>query len=515
MATSTIDKRGICPPREALEATPFRLHLKETTGGASPDVMYVTGRRRCPLPRTVKGGNMGAMKKILLALAAVVVVAVLGVLGYVAHLASQLNSPEFQEKVRAEVSSQMEADVRFEEMDVALLSGVTLRGFAVANPKPFDGDLFSADSFVLRYRLWPLLRGRVEVEQLAIEKPVLSLIMDEDGRYNYEALGGEGGTAPPETPAPAPGGAPAGTPLEVVLSEVSVRDAVITMVAEETDATLMAVEDADFTSALRIAGGTTQGQAKATIGTVNLADMLFVRDVSAPLEMSTETVELDPIEARVAGGGATGGVTVHLQDGFRYEATLNVDGVDVKTLLQEAKSAAAVSGKLQAETSFEGTGPLSTMKARGSAQVVDCRIEDSKTLALLSTVLKVPELARPEFEECLVDFTLQKNVLSTPRLILKGHAMQLSGKGTLNLVRSTLDYDMELALSEKLFAKITMKELRPAFKKRADGFSTVEFRVFGTTEEPQTDLLQRIGKAAATKAVKDKVNDLLGGKKLF
>jgi hypothetical protein len=491
--------------------------------------MYVTGRRPRPLPRTAKAGNMGAMKKILLALAAVVVVVVLGALGYVAHLASQLNSPEFQEKVRAEVSRQMGADVRFEEMDIALLSGVTLRGFAVANPAPFEGDLFSADAFVLRYRLWPLLRGRVEVEQLAIDKPVLSLVMDEDGRYNYEALGGGEGTPagrtppsegrdvaePPETPAPAPGGAPAGTPLEIVLSEVSVSDAVITMVAEETDTTLMAVEDADFTSAVRIAGGTTHGQARATIATVNLADMLFVRDVSAPLEMSSQTVELDPIEARVAGGGATGGVTVHLQDGFRYEASLNVDGVDVKTLLQEAKSTAAVSGKLQAETSFEGTGPLSTMKARGNAHVVDCRIEDSKTLALLSTVLKVPELASPEFEECLVDFTLQRNVLSTPRLSLKGQAMQLSGKGTLNLVHSTLDYDMELALSEKLFAKITRKELRPAFKKRDDGFSTVEFRVFGTTEEPKTDLLQRIGKAAATKAVKDKVNELLGGKKLF
>jgi hypothetical protein len=74
---------------------------------------------------------------------------------------------------------------------------------------------------------------------------------------------------------------------------------------------------------------------------------------------------------------------------------------------------------------------------------------------------------------------------------------------------------MELALSEKLFAKITAKELRPAFKKREDGFSVVAFRVFGTTEDPQTDLLKRIGTAAATKAVEDQVNKLLGGKKLF
>jgi uncharacterized protein involved in outer membrane biogenesis len=491
--------------------------------------MRVTRRGPAPLPPTVKGGNMGAMKKILLALVAVAVVAILAIFGYVAHLASQLNSPEFQEHVRAEVSRQIGADVRFEEMDIALLSGVTLRGFAVANPEPFEGDLFSAEAFVLRYKVWPLLSGRVEVEELALEKPVLGLIMDEEARYNYEALGGEApraarerptpeeaAAATPETSAdPASGGSGVGTPLEIVLSEVSVREAGITMVDEQTDATMMAVEDADFTSAFRIAGNTTQGKAEATIETVSLADMLFVRDISAPLEMSTETVKLAPIRAKVAGGGATGSVTVHLQDGFRYEAALDVDDVDVKTMLQEAKSAAAMSGTLKAETSFEGTGPLPTMKARGNAQVVDCRVEDSKTLALLSRLLKVPELANPEFEECRVEFTLARSTLSTPTVSLKGQAMQLTGKGTLNLVRSTLDYDMELALSEKLFAKITAKELRPAFKKREDGFSVVAFRVFGTTEDPQTDLLKRIGTAAATKAVEDKVNKLLGGKKLF
>jgi hypothetical protein len=472
---------------------------------------------------------MGAMKKILLALVAVVVVVVLAVLGYVAHVASRLNSPEFQEQVRAEVSRQMGAEVRFEEMDIALLSGVTLRGFAVANPEPFEKDFFSAESFVLRYKVWPLLSGRVEVEQIAIEKPVLGLIMDEEGRYNYEALGGEtptsagkapppegAATATPETsPPPGPGGGPTGPPLEIVLSEVSVSEAFITMVEEETEATMMAVEDAGFTSALRIADGATQGKANATIETVSLADMLFVRGISAPLEMSAETVNLAPIQAKVAGGDATGSVTVHLQDGFHYEAALDVDDVDVKTMLQEAKSTAAMSGTLKAETSFEGTGPLPTMKARGNARVVDCRVEDSKTLALLSTLLKVPELANPEFEECLVEFTLARSVLSTPTVSLKGQAMQLTGEGTLNLVRSTLDYDMELALSEKLFAKITAKELRPAFKKRDDGFSVVAFRVFGTTEDPKTDLLKRIGTAAATKAVEDKVNKLLGGKKLF
>jgi len=137
---------------------------------------------------------MGAMKKIVLAVIAVVAVVILAAVGYVAHLASRLNSPEFQEEVRAAVSRQLGAEVRFEEMDIALLSGVTLRRFAVANPEPFDGDLFAAEAFVLKYKVWPLLSGRVEVEQLSLERPVLGLIMDEDARFNYRPWAG--GRAP-------------------------------------------------------------------------------------------------------------------------------------------------------------------------------------------------------------------------------------------------------------------------------------------------------------------------------
>ncbi len=192
------------------------------------------------------------MKKILIGLAFLVVVLIVAVGGYAAHLVGKLNSPEFQEEVRAEVSRQMGAEVRLQEMDIALASGVTLRGVAVTNPAPFEGDLFSAEAFVLRYKLMPLLSGRVEVEQLALEKPVLGLIVDEDGRFNYEALGGEAQGSPGSaSPAgrrgaahrqgrralrrPIRRSAEASSPLDIVLSEVKVSDAHVTMIDDEDD----------------------------------------------------------------------------------------------------------------------------------------------------------------------------------------------------------------------------------------------------------------------------------------
>ena len=110
-----------------------------------------------------------------------------------------------------------------------------------------------------------------------------------------------------------------------------------------------------------------------------------------------------------------------------------------------------------------------------------------------------------------MEFKLDGYRLQTPVLSLKGKALQLTGKGRMNLETSTLDYDMTLALATTLLEKVQVKELRSAFKKRDDGFSTVDFKVYGSSVNPQTDLAKNIGKAAATEAV----NKFLKKKKLF
>ena len=217
-------------------------------------------------------------------------------------------------------------------------------------------------------------------------------------------------------------------PLRIVLKQLAVEDASVVM-TDHTKARLLTVEGADFRSAFEVEGGIAQGSGEATIATVNLADLLFLRGVEAPLSMSKETVKLAPIRGRVAGGTATGDLTVHLKGGFRYVANLEVKGANVKTLLAEAKSAGGVSGTLAAKATFEGSGGLPTMKGRGQGTITDCRVEHGRTLALLAGILQVPELASPDFDECRAEFTQSGSRLSTPVLSLKGQAVQLTGSG--------------------------------------------------------------------------------------
>jgi hypothetical protein len=302
-------------------------------------------------------------------------------------------------------------------------------------------------------------------------------------------------------------------PLRVVLKQLSVEDASI-VVADPTNARLLTVEDADFRSAFEIAGGIAQGSGEATLATVNVADLLFVREVRSPLAMSKETVKLAPVRGRIAGGEVTGDVTVHLKRGLRYVANLEVKGAAVKTLLAEARSAGGLAGTLVARGTFEGSGGLPTLRGRCQGAVSGCRVEHARTLALLAGILQVPELASPDFEECRFEFAQAGSRLATPVLSLKGDAVRLSGRGTVDLETSGLDYRMTLALSPKLSAKVTRPEVRPAFKPVADGFAAIDFRLYGTTLEPQTDLVSRLGRAAATEAAKGQLNRLFK-KKVF
>jgi AsmA-like C-terminal region len=438
------------------------------------------------------------MKRALLAAAILLVLVVLGVAAYGIHLAGRLNTPEFQKDLLEQAKATVGTEVRVKEMDISLLSGVTLKGIAVANPAPFSGDLLTADAFVLRYRLRPLLSGRLEVERVSLAKPALSLLMDARGVFNYERLG-----RGPRKPAPAG----VAVPLHVVLKQLEVDDGSVTL-TDNTSARLLTARDVGFRSSFDVEGGAARGSGRASVATMSLGDLLFLRSVRSPVSLSKDAVTLAPIRAEVAGGSARGDVTVHTKGGFRYVARLDVKDVKVETLLAEAKSAGGLAGSLAAKATFEGSGGLPTMRGHGEGTVSGCRVRDSRTLALLASVLQVPELANPDFDDCRAEFTQSGYRVSTPVVLLSGKAVQLRGAGAVDLRTYGLDYQMNLALAPHLFAKVTRRELRPAFKPRADGFSTIDFHLYGTTAAPQTDLLARVAKGAAEDAVKKQLERL-------
>ena len=446
------------------------------------------------------------MKKRTLVVLAVAIACLAGGAGYGLWLVRWLRTPAFQEALLQRVRGFAGTDVRVKRVEVSLLSGVTLEGVGVANPPPFAGDLLTAEGFVLKYELWPLLRGRFEVERLALDRPQLSVLMDSRGGFNYERLGG---ARPAVATRGTPGGAaaPSVVPLRVVLSQLRVDDGAL-VVTDAARARLLALEGLGVRSSFDVESGVATGRGDATVRTIDVARRLFVRDVRAPLALTKESFTLSPIRGRAGGGELRGETTVRFKNGFRYTARLEVRGAEVKTLLEEARSPALVSGRLEADARFEGAGGLATLRGSGKGRIDGCRVNDSRSLALVASILGVPELASPDFDECRAEFQQAGARVTTPVLSAKGQALALSGHGTLNVETSAIDYELTLALSPRLFAKVTRPELRGAFRARPDGFSAIDFRLTGTTLDPKTDLLARLGKSAAKETVKGVIGRL-------
>jgi hypothetical protein len=184
--------------------------------------------------------------------------------------------------------------------------------------------------------------------------------------------------------------------------------------------------------------------------------------------------------------------------------------VQVKKLLEEAGSARAVSGTLEGKAWFEGSGGLPTMTGKGRAEIKDCQVTGAPVMVLLAELLRLPELANPDFDECKTEFTLGSSRLNMTVLRLEGLDIQLGGRGVTSLVDYRLSYDMTLALRKAALERIPVREMRAAFKDRPDGFSALDFKVTGTTDAPKTDLTERLGKAAASELVKGGLGKLFG-----
>lgn len=446
------------------------------------------------------------MKSVLRGGVVLVLLAAMGFGLYAARLVGSLETPEFKARVEREASAVAGVKVQFASLDVSLLRGIRLAGIHVLNPPGFAGDLFSAEGARLSYDLWPLLLGRVQVDELSLRRPEITLASDARGNFNYQKLA-------VLKPSPRRGSSPPSstTFLKLVVSKLSVDGARFAILDEQKAAALR-LEGASLDSALAMESGVLTGTGKAGVDSAVLANALFLRGLRAPLKLTRERMTLAPLQARLADGAVNGEIQIGFKPDLRYSLRLAVSGASVATLIREAGSAGTMTGSLDARARVEGTGGVVTMKGAGQAEIKDCRWPRAPLFNVLAEVLKIPELRDPRFDQCRVEFALGGGQVRTPVVSFKGPAIELTGQGVTNLMTSVIDYDLTLALAPGLLLKVPAA-MRAGFKTRPDGFGSIPFKVTGTTNSPRADLVSRVGEAMAIEAVKEGLLGRLFGPK--
>jgi len=428
---------------------------------------------------------MKALKVILIIFVVLAVIAGVGLF----LLTRFVEQPEFRQKLVGLASKATGTTVHLTDMKVSIFSGIELTGVTIGNPGGFTGELMTAKTFTLRYRLWPLLRKRVEVETLVLDSPVITLAKNAKGDWNYEKIGDQTAKASPTGPVETPSASTDG--LDISLQKIEMKNAVVTMVKADGKE-MLKVQDANFSSGITLSGGLMTGAGNASIVLVNCANSLFIHNVATPVVITPTAVKLAPLTGKLAGGDVTGDAGLSLAGDSQYTVNLRVKDADVVTMLKEAAASPMfANGKLQMNAALTGTGGLETINGAGNAEIVGGQLVNIPLLDLVATLLQVPALKDLKFDEFKMEYTIATNVMLTPVISIKSPLVQITGKGAVSLADYSLNHTLTLTLAAAALDHAP-KEIRKVFTKLESGSYAIDFKVWGPYDAPKTDLQNRL-----------------------
>ena len=99
--------------------------------------------------------------------------------------------------------------ISIDSIDIHLFKGIEVNTIAIQDARAFSsGSFLTANKFILKYSLWPLLKKQLMIHKLIIVEPSISLIRNEAGNYNFDDLLANNSSKSkakrePESPAPA------------------------------------------------------------------------------------------------------------------------------------------------------------------------------------------------------------------------------------------------------------------------------------------------------------------------
>ena len=126
------------------------------------------------------------------------------------------------------VEASLQRDLQLGDIEISLFSGVVVHDL-VLTERETGAKFVAVDQAVLRYKFWPLLMMKVEVDELSLIKPDIHLTRFTDETFNFSDL-----TEPAvetdtqkEVQVPSTAGE-ASTQVDVTISKIVVRDGTLT-----------------------------------------------------------------------------------------------------------------------------------------------------------------------------------------------------------------------------------------------------------------------------------------------
>jgi uncharacterized protein involved in outer membrane biogenesis len=369
---------------------------------------------------------------------------------------------------------------------------VRIDDFGVRNPPPFPpGHLVTVGRIDAAVDARALLQRKMVIKSLVLDKPVLHLISDPDGGWNFEN--------PHATPSQT--GFSLGVipkveikRAELVASNLLPSDAPGPIVFEAHDVAGEFTQ-VDVDAIINRASNSMGGQGRVTADRLDFGTV-DAKNLSFKLQLWSRQVFLADAKAEVYGGPAAGALFFDLsgkRPKFRTNARFH--GVSLVFVLEPFQNGRGkMTGKMEGELTLAGEiqhsqRPLAGIYGSGHLTV---RNGEVPSLRLNENLMKLmhfndqgPARENPaSFNSISADLELANLKITSKVIDIDGYGVDIDGSGSLNLDGSNqLNCQGEAKITTKQgFFTNTFARLSGATLK--DGLLSFPFRIGGTIENP-------------------------------
>ena len=371
-------------------------------------------------------------------------------------------------------------------------------------PASPDNTFFAAERVQLRLKFWPLLRGHFEVTQFILEKPIVNLLKQPDGAFNYADLadkkvplakrperGHKSSTAKSQEPAALP---------LVLPSRMSIRDGQLNL--ETKGQKPLSINGIDLSlenfaggqpfpyrasfrypglKTVSLEGMLSYREEQATLGLKN--NRLKIQDLDLPIEGSVTQVSTAPrLNLTVAGdaidaksvwqilsalGLAPRDIDVVGPMGLRIKLAgpSNSPVAEVRGLFKNVKveGKGALKGKLSGEIFLQllsGGGSMTRrLQGNGKVAVRDGALTNADLIKKAQQVTGMISLLKEQgrqattFKTLETEFTVADGLANFKRIHMVNPQLEADGSGTMTLDEPVLNLAIETVLSAQASAR--------------------------------------------------------------
>ena len=408
-----------------------------------------------------------------------------------------LNPDRFRPRLIAYLEEKTGKNVEIGHISARFFHGVNLEidNFAVKSPPLFPpSNIVQAARINAQLDVSALLRGQLVLNSMVLDHPVINLISDPDGPWNFENPG----------VADSNGKVPFGQILHVTMNHGTViasnllpsdKAGPVFFQAEDVSSEL---DNLNVDGIINPNSTTNDGQGTLAAGEVKFGSLTGT-NLKCKIRLQARQVFFTEATAETYGGNATGELAIKLSGkNSSFTTDAHVKNVEVSSLLKAFPSASGkMTGRLDGALQIVGEiahslHPLEGWHGTGHLDVRHGQVPSLKLNANLMKLAHYNDLGPAKndpssFNFVSTDLELSHDQLSSKRIDIDGYGVDLDGAGTVSLSGSDqLNYHGIAAITSKqgfftnLFARMAGGTLK-------DGKLSFPFHIGGTIDNPIFD----------------------------